>query len=300
MNRVIAGLVTGLLAWPAAARAQLVMSAETVMPGLHVIAGFANGNILVVEGRDGVLLVDAQSPRRVGLADSVLRTITAAPVRTVVFTHYHEDHTGGMPHWRAGGATAVGHVSLPAQMAKDTVIADWEGWHRTPAAREAMPDQTVTDRLVLDAGGVRVELIHIPPAHTDGDLVVWLPERNLLHSGDLVEPGAAPFIDWWAGGSLDGMIAAADQLLALVNDSTRIVPGHGPVIGRETLVAHRRMLVTLRDAIGDAVRRGQTLDQVLAARPAAEFETLLGGPRRADQFVRLLYYGLARSVGPGR
>ena len=300
MNRVIAGLVTGLLAWPAAARAQLVMSAETVMPGLHVIAGFANGNILVVEGRDGVLLVDAQSPRRVGLADSVLRTITAAPVRTVVFTHYHEDHTGGMPHWRAGGATAVGHVSLPAQMARDTVIADWEGWHRTPAAREAMPDQTVTDRLVLDAGGVRVELIHIPPAHTDGDLVVWLPERNLLHSGDLVEPGAAPFIDWWAGGSLDGMIAAADQLLGLVNDSTRIVPGHGPVIGRETLVEHRRMLVTLRDAIGGQVRGGRTLDQVLAARPAAEFETLLGGPRRADQFVRLLYYGLARSGSPVR
>lgn len=300
MNRVIAGLATGLLAWPAVAEAQLVMSVETVMPGLHVIAGFANGNILVVEGRDGLLLVDAQSPRRVGLADSVLRTITAAPVRTVVFTHYHEDHTGGMPHWRAGGASAVGHVSLPAQMAKDTVITDWEGWHRTPAVPQAMPDRTFTDRLVLDAGGVRVELIHIPPAHTDGDLVVWLPERNLLHSGDLVEPGAPPFIDWWAGGSLDGMIAAADQLLALVNDSTRIVPGHGPVIGRETLVEHRRMLVTLRDAIGNQVRQGRTLDQVLAARPAAEFETLLGGPRRADQFVRLVYYGLARSGTRGR
>ena len=300
MNRVIVGLVTGLLAWPAAAGAQLVMSVETVMPGLHVIAGFANGNILVVEGRDGALLVDAQSARRVGLADSVLRTVTAAPVRTVVFTHYHEDHTGGMLHWRAGGATAVGHVSLPAQMAKDTVIADWEGWHRTPAAPGAMPDRIFDDRLTLDAGGVRVELIHISPAHTDGDVVVWLPERNLLHSGDLVEPGAAPFIDWWTGGSLDGMIAAADQLLALVNDSTRIVPGHGPVIGRETLATHRRMLVTLRDAIGSQVRQGRSLDQVLAARPAAEFESLLGGPRRADQFVRLVYYGLARSGARNR
>jgi cyclase len=130
-------------------------------------------------------------------------------------------------------------------------------------------------------------------AHTDGDAIVWLPELNVLHSGDLVEPGGAPFIDWWAGGSLDGMIAAADQLLALVNDSTRIVPGHGPVIGRETLAEHRRMLVTLRDAIGSQVRQGRTLDQVLAARPAAEFERLLGGPRRADQFVRLVHYGLA-------
>jgi cyclase len=293
MNRALVGLAVSLLAWPAGAAAQLAMTAETVSPGVHLIAGFTNGNILVIEGRDGVLLVDAQSPRRVGLADSVLRTITSAPVRTVVFTHYHEDHTGGMPHWREGGATAVGQTSLPAQMVKDTIIADWEDWHRTPAARGTMPDRTFVDRLTLDAGGVRVELIHIPLAHTDGDAIVWLPELNVLHSGDLVEPGGAPFIDWWAGGSLDGMIAAADQLLALVNDSTRIVPGHGPVIGRETLAEHRRMLVTLRDAIGSQVRQGRTLDQVLAARPAAEFERLLGGPRRADQFVRLVHYGLA-------
>jgi cyclase len=295
VNRALVGMAVGLLTWPAGAAAQLVMTSEMVAPGVHLIAGFTNGNILVIEGRDGVLLVDAQSPRRVGLADSVLRTITSAPVRTVVFTHYHEDHTGGMPHWREGGATAVGQASVPAQMVKDTIIADWEDWHRTPAAPGALPDRTFADRLTLDAGGVRVELIHIPLAHTDGDAIVWLPELNVLHSGDLVEPGGAPFIDWWAGGSLDGMIAAADQLLALVNDSTRIVPGHGPVIGRETLAEHRRMLVTLRDAIGSQVRQGRMLDQVLAARPAAEFERLLGGPRRADQFVRLVYYGLARS-----
>jgi glyoxylase-like metal-dependent hydrolase (beta-lactamase superfamily II) len=145
MNRALVGLAVSLLAWPAGAAAQLAMTAETVSPGVHLIAGFTNGNILVIEGRDGVLLVDAQSPRRVGLADSVLRTITSAPVRTVVFTHYHEDHTGGMPHWREGGATAVGQTSLPAQMVKDTIIADWEDWHRTPAARGTMPDRTFVD-----------------------------------------------------------------------------------------------------------------------------------------------------------
>lgn len=286
-----------LIGLPATLPAQTAMTSETVVPGVHVIAGFANGNILVVEGSDQVLLVDAQSARRVGLADSVLRTLTRLPVRTVVFTHYHEDHTGGMPHWREAGALALAHEAVPAQMAVDTVILDWEGWHRTAAAPPAMPDRLFRDRIALDAGGVRVEVVHLPGAHTDGDAVVWLPGPNVLHTGDLVEPGAPPFIDWWAGGSLAGMIAAADSLLAMADDDTRIVPGHGPVIRRETLVEHRTMLATLGERVGSAIREGQSLEQLLAARPAAEFETLLGGERRAAQFLRLLHYGLSRPSG---
>jgi len=272
----------------------MVMTIRPVLPGVHVISGFANGNILVVEGSDQVFLVDAQSGKRVGLADSALRTVTRKPVRQVAFTHYHEDHTQGMAHWRAQGAVAVAHRAVGPQMAKDTTIADWENWHRTPAAPEAMPDSTFADSMVISLGTRRVVLVHVPGAHTDGDAMAWLPDDNVLHTGDLVEPGAPPFIDWWAGGSLDGMIAAAGYILSRTNDHTRIVPGHGEVIGRATVVEHRRMLVTVRDRLIEAAKAGKTLDQVQVDRPAQEFEALLGGQRRAGHFVRVAWYGVAR------
>jgi glyoxylase-like metal-dependent hydrolase (beta-lactamase superfamily II)/DNA-binding CsgD family transcriptional regulator len=273
----------------------MVMVIRPVVPGVHVISGYANGNILAVEGPDQVLLVDAQSGKRVGLADSALRTVTRKPVRQVAFTHYHEDHTQGMSHWRAQGAIAVAHQAVAPQMAKDTTIADWENWHRTPAAPEALPDRIFADSMVIPLGARRVVLVHVPGAHTNGDAMAWLPDDNVLHTGDLVEPGGPPFIDWWAGGSLDGMIAAADYILSRVNDQTRIVPGHGDVIGRSTVVEHRRMLVTVRDRLVAAAAAGKTLEQVQAERPAEEFESLLGGPRRAGHFIRVAWYGVPRT-----
>ncbi len=276
----------------------MVMSVRSLGPGLHVVSGFANGNILAVEAPDRVLLVDAQSATRAGLADSALRTVTTKPVTQVVFTHYHEDHTSGMDHWRSRGATAIAHRNVPSQMTKDTIIADWDGWHRTPAHATAMPDQTFTDSMVLSLGSRTVVLLHLPGAHTDGDAMVWIPQENLLHVGDLVEPGRPPFIDWWAGGSVDGMIAAADVILARSTEQTRIVPGHGDVITRAVVLDHRRMLVTIRDRISAGIRSGRTLEQIQASSPALEFESLLGGARRAGHLVRLIHYGVLKSDRP--
>ena len=279
-----------------AQQSQLRMTIETLSPGLYLIHGYANGNILVIEGSNELLLVDAQSDRRVGLADSALRTITSKPVRQVIFTHYHDDHTWGMPHWRQTGARAVGHGTLAWEMGKDTTITDWENWHRTPAPAGSKPDLGFTDSLEIQVDDKRVLVYHIPPAHTNGDAIVYLSWANLLHTGDLVEPGAPPFIDYWVGGSLDGMIRAADRILAIVNDQTRIVPGHGSVVDRKTVVEHRRMLVTLRERIGAAIKAGKTLEQIQADAPAREFEGLLGGPRGATRFVRVVHYGLAREA----
>jgi glyoxylase-like metal-dependent hydrolase (beta-lactamase superfamily II) len=117
-----------------------------------------------------------------------------------------------------------------------------------------------------------------------------------MHTGDLVEPGAPPFIDYWVGGRVQGMIAAAEWILRRANDSTRIVPGHGPVIDRATVAEHLRMLIALRDRIGVALRESRTEDQVVAAQPAKEFETLLGGTRGAELFVRQVYFGLKRDA----
>ena len=249
------------------AQQALVMRSEAIAPGFVVVSGFTNGNILARLGPEGTVLVDAQSAKRVAQADSVLRGLNAPPVRLVLLTHYHSDHVGGNPYWKSRGARIVGHANLAAQMRKDTLIAGWENWHRTPEPVEALPDETFTDGLTLRAGGEEIRLVHIPAAHTDGDAIVWFPAANILHTGDLLEREAPPFIDWWTGGRLEGMLAGVDWVLEHSDSATRIVPGHGTVARRADVVAYRQMLLG-------------------AAREAG------AGTRAPDRFTRLLTVGL--------
>lgn len=278
---------------PPVVRAQdpLVMRISEVAPRFQVISGFANGNLLAFIGKREVLLVDGQSAKRVALADSALRTVTPLPVTLVLNTHYHDDHIGGNPHWRARGARILAHASVSAEARKDTTITEMS-WHRTAADPAALADQTFTDSLVLDVDGEPVVLLHPVGAHTSGDAMVWFPRANILHTGDIVEREAPPFIDWWAGGALDGMIAAVDGILARVNDRTIIVPGHGAPADRAAVVAYRTMLRAARDRIGAQLDRGLTADAIVAGRPLVEFEEMLGGERRAGLFVRQVAMGL--------
>ena len=270
------------------------ITANVIRPGVHLLQGPPNGNLLAVDTDSGWILVDAQSAERAAAADSVLSTIRPAPVRYVLFTHYHEDHTGGMGHWRGRGAQAVAHHAVPGQMLKDTVIADMGDWHRTAAPPEALPDHTFRDSLTIRSAGVVVRLFHLASAHTDGDAVVWLPDANVLHVGDLIEPEGALFIDWWAGGRLGGMIAAAQWVLDHSDEQTAIVPGHGRPIARATVAYHRDMLVDLGDEIRGSIEAGEARDALLARRPEAAYAAFLGGERRAASVIRLLHYGLTR------
>jgi glyoxylase-like metal-dependent hydrolase (beta-lactamase superfamily II) len=285
-----------LVAVPSIAPAQSVMQITTVplRPGIWVLSGFANGNILVHDDGTDVLLVDAQSERRVGLADSALRALTTRPVTAVVTTHYHDDHIGGNPHWRAQGARLIAQCNVAVQARKDTTITEWREWHRTPAPADALPTECFTDSLTLSRSGGRVVLRHVAPAHTDGDLMVWLPGANVLHMGDVLELGAPPFIDYWTGGTWAGMLAAVDAGLAIANAETIIVPGHGPTTNRAGMVAYRAMLETVGQRVRDAVARGESMAAIVAARPATGFEESIGGPSRADQFVQMLVVGFAR------
>ncbi len=282
-----------VLANPATAQQDvMVMRAERLGPDLAVISGFANGNILVLTGPEGTLLVDAQSARRVGLADSVLTTLGAPPVRWVINTHYHSDHTEGNALFHGRGAEIIGQEQLPMQMAKDTTIAAWGDWHRTPAEPAAMPTRTFRDTLLLEVNGQRVIVTHIPSAHTDGDAIVWLPDANVIHIGDLFEHLAPPFIDWWVGGRLEGMLAGVDWALAHSDSATRIVPGHGPVGTRAELVGYRQMLLGVGSGVAAQVNGGATLEAAQAAQPASAWQSQLGSQRRMNDLVALFYLGL--------
>jgi cyclase len=292
-------IVVPACAAPTMARAQGASPArgiavQRLRAHVHVAAGYENGNVLIVATDSGTLLVDAQSAARVAALDSALTRLRVPRVRAVVNTHYHGDHTEGNASFRALGARVYAQAAVRVQAAKDTIIPEWDNWHRTPLASAALPTHDVRDSLVLSLGGERVVLLHAPRAHTDGDLMVWLPRANVLHIGDILEVGAPPFIDWWAGGTLNGMVAAIDRMLPLVNDSTAIVPGHGAVSTRSDLRRYREMLVTVDQRVRAAVARGDSAAVVLAARPAREWETSLGGERRAGHFVRLVLYGAMR------
>lgn len=270
----------------------MTMRAERLSPDLIVISGFANGNILVLTGSEGTLLVDAQSAKRVGLADSVLRSLNASPVRWVINTHYHGDHTEGNALFRGRGAEIIGQDQLPAQMAKDTIITSWDDWHRTPADPASFPTRTFRDSLTLQINGLRLVVAHIPRAHTDGDAIVWLPDANVIHIGDLFERQAPPFLDWWAGGTLSGMLAGVDWGLDHSDGATRIVPGHGPVGNRADLLQYREMLLGLGTAVAGHVDAGDSVEETQAAQPAESWQSMLGSQRRADALVALLYLGL--------
>lgn len=179
-----------------------------ISPDAIVLSGFSNGNLLAVRFDSTLLLVDSQSAMRVEALAATLDSVGfTLPVRTVVNTHYHTDHVGGNAYWRARGARVFAHATAPAEMQKDTFIAELN-WRRTPEPAQTMPTDLVTDSVHLGGPPRAVVARHLSSAHTAGDLVVWVPGADVLHMGDIVEIGADPVVDRWAGGTLAGMIDA--------------------------------------------------------------------------------------------
>jgi glyoxylase-like metal-dependent hydrolase (beta-lactamase superfamily II) len=270
----------------------VALNVEALDATLYRISGTEAGAVLVLVGKKGLLLVDSEDAAHAAAFDSVLRTISPLPVKTIVNTHYHFDHIGGNERYRKKGAKVVAHENMWAQAVKDTVVADWGNWQRKPAPQGAKPQTTFADSLRLDFEGDPVVLTHVPAAHSNGDVMVWFPKHNVLHTGDVVEIGAPPFVDLWAGGTVGGMINGVDRFARASNEATRIVPGHGAIITRSDLREYRKMLATVANRAAESIREGRDLKGFLALEPAAQFEDRVGGARGARQLATLLFLGL--------
>lgn len=272
--------------------APATVEAQPLRAGLHVLRG-AGCNVVVWTGSDAVLVVDSGNAAEVPQLLEALERVAAGGVRLVVNTHWHPDHVGGNVALRREGATLVAHEDTRTRMSARQTIARHE--LEVPAApREALPMVTFDDALMLHLNGDRLALLHVPGAHTDGELIAWWQSANVVHVGDVYRADGYPFIDTDNGGSLAGLVAAIETVLSRADPRTVIVPGHGPVSNRAEMSAYRDMLVAVGRRVRELVEQGASVEEVLAAQPTAAFDERYGeAGESAGSFVRALYADLA-------
>ena len=264
-----------------------------VAPGLYMLRG-AGGNIGLSVGTDGPFLVDDQYAPLTEKIQRAVRALTPQPIRFVLNTHWHGDHTGGNENLGKAGALIVAHENVRERMSVEQFL---ELFQRTVPASPpaALPVITFTDAVTFHWNGEEIHAFHVEHAHTDGDAIIHFRKANAVHMGDVYFNGFYPFIDVSSEGSVNGMIAAAERVLAMIGADTKVIPGHGPLSNAQELRAYRDMLAAVRDRVKRLIAEGKTREQVTAARPTAEFDTEWGdGFMPPDRFVDILYTDLSR------
>jgi glyoxylase-like metal-dependent hydrolase (beta-lactamase superfamily II) len=246
------------------------------------------GTIGVLAGPDGVFMVDAQFAPLTDRIVAAIKQISTAPIRFMVNTHVHGDHTGGNENLAKLGVTILAREELRKRLANPAPGAN--GAPGTPAPAAALPVITFSAPTIVHMNGEDIQLIPIPSAHTDGDTLVKFPVADVIMTGDFYRSIGYPNIDRANGGSLNGMLAGLNQIIALAGPNTKIVPGHGAIVDKSAVAAHRDMIVAVRDKIAPMVKKGMTVEQVTAAKPTADFDTKVSGiGTTGDRFVGQLY-----------
>ncbi len=263
-----------------------------IADGLDLIQG-PGGNIAVLRGADGLLLVDSGIPVRGREVLEKARQVGGKPVSVLINTHWHFDHAGGNEVFGRAGAVIAATGATRKRLSTDQYT---EAFKMTTPASPAVALPSVTfDDATLHVGDETIHLSAVPPAHTDGDLVVHFKTRNVIHTGDLFSNGFYPNIDASSRGWIGGMIAAADRVLELAGPNTKIIPGHGPVGTREDLAAFRKMLVTIHDRLSLMVDAGKTTREAIDAKPTKDLDATWGkGLFNGGIFTRIVYDGMMK------
>ena len=250
------------------------------------------GNIVVAVADDGVIMVDAQFEPLHDKIKAAVAKLSRQPIRYLILTHFHSDHTGGDDAFAKDGAVIVAHETIKARLESGTKNG-LTGNVLAPARAEALPKQTFKDGITVKLSGRSAEVKHVADAHTDGDTYIYFPDANVLATGDIVTFGRYPNIDYVYGGSIDGMIKGVDVILNVAKDDTKIVPGHGPLGNKAEVREYRQMLVQARDRIAKLKAAGKSEDEAVAAKPNADYDAKLRlTAQRAGNFVRVVYRSL--------
>ena len=259
-----------------------------VAKGVYMLVG-SGGNLGLSVGEDGAFLIDDQYAP---LTDKILNAIAAVtdkPIRFLVNTHWHMDHTGGNENIGKGGAIIVAHDNVRKRLAKGQFMKAFNV-EIPPAPPKALPVITFKDRVTFHWNNETLEVWHPQPAHTDGDAVIYFKSANVVHVGDLLFNGIYPFIDAGSGGSFEGVIAGVDEVLGRIDDNTKVIPGHGPLGNKADLKAYRDMLATVHERINKLIKKGKNIDEIVAARPTSDLDAKWGGGfLKPDQWVKIAY-----------
>jgi cyclase len=251
------------------------------------------GNITVAAGRSAIIMVDGEFAPLHDKIKAAVAAVSNLPIKYLVNTHFHGDHTGGNEPFAKDGVTVVSEANVKKRLAAGTTNG-LTGVKTPPAPQAALPSQTYTGSFRIRLPGRVAELKHIANAHTDGDTYIWFKSSNVLSTGDTFTNGRYPNIDFANGGNIKGMIAAADTYLKLVNAKTRIVPGHGPLADKAALLDYRTMLTTARDRMAKLIKDGKSEDEVVAAKPFADLDAKWAPNELASKnFIRVVYHSLA-------
>ncbi len=291
---IVAGLTLGAAPPPAAPDYSKVEIKTTDLGNKTYMLEGQGGNITVAVGDDGVIMVDTEFAPLHDKIKAAVAKVSPQPIKYIVNTHYHGDHTGGDAPFQKDGAIVVAHTNINKRLAMPMPNA-LTGVTPPAVSGDALPKQPYTgETTTVMVKGRAAQVMHEPNAHTDGDSAVYFADANVLAAGDIVSIGNRyPNIDIAVGGNIKGIIAAVDNYLKIANDNTKIVPGHGNLMTKADLTAYRTLMVTARDRVAKLISEGKSEDDVVNAKPIQDLEKQAGANEMATtNFVRLIYRSL--------
>jgi glyoxylase-like metal-dependent hydrolase (beta-lactamase superfamily II) len=273
---------------PSPARAQgqqdfskVQVKVTKISGNFHTVEG-QGGTIGALIGPDGIFMVDSQFAPLTEKIVAALKQTSPGPIKYLVTTHVHGDHTGGVENFQKLGVTVLSRDELRDRLAKPA--------RGNPPPPAALPVMTYKGPVTFHMNGEDIQLIPVPAAHTDGDTMVYFPSADVLMTGDFYRSAGYPNIDRASGGSLKGMIDGLTAVVNLAKPTTKIVPGHGGIVDETSVTAHRDMIIALRDRVAALVKKGQTQEQIVAAKVTADYDSKVPEPgTTGDRFVGQLY-----------
>lgn len=287
-------LVTVLLASISTTSAQekaVEFTAFQLSDTVYMLKG-RGGNVGISTGEDGLYIIDDQVKPVTSQLLQAIRKISNQPIRFVINTHYHADHTGGNETIGAAGTVIIAHENIRKRMTTEQVSIFMNST-TPPYPKGALPVVTFNDRMSLHFNGETATAYYVAEGHTDGDAIIHFPASNVIHMGDMYFNGLYPYVDLDAGGSMQGMVAAADLALSMADESTRIIPGHGPLAVTEELQSYRDFLIKAGANVQELIDQGMNLQQIIAAEPTKEWDETLGKTWITPaQFVTFIYNSL--------